>query len=358
MIAPREYSDHAPVSKRRDSILRAVAVAGGEQRRGARVAGQSGDVPQPDERLDEAVEDRQPGRRTSTARSRAPFGRLDPDAGRRRCSNSFSPAEIAGSSSSWRPSLTRRARDRLQPGALREAAHPRRRAAVEVEVVLPREPAAARDGDRHQLVEQQRGARVVALGALRVRVQLAEVRERVELEALAREVLPDELGARERDARAARRAAARPSSTPRCAASWRNSGAQPRGAQLAARGDPLGRGQDAGELVPPRAGEALDPALDVGQDRAVGVVGRLVDRARARRACAARVAIVFFLAACAVVGVLTSASAERAAEGQSRTQSFVRLRAMDAMLGSPAGSPPAATQPAAVRFAIKEPVSR
>ena len=212
---------------------------------------------------------------------------LDPDAGRRALLEQLQAGRDLREQLVLAAELDRRARDRLQPGALREAAHPRRRAAVEVEVVLPREPAAARDGDRHQLVEQQRVARVVALGALRVRVQLPEVRERVELEALAREVLEDELGARERDARAARRAAARPSSTPRCAGAG-GTAAEPRGAQLAARGDPLGRGQDAGELVPPRAGEALDPALDVGQDRPVGVVGRLVDRARAGRACAAR----------------------------------------------------------------------
>ena len=175
--------------------------------------------------------------------------------------------------------LDRGARDRLQPGALREAAHPRRRAAVEAEVVLPRQPAAARDGDRHQLVEQQRVARVVALGALRVRVQLPEVRERVELEALPREVLEDELGARERDARAvASSGCADQYSALRW--SWRKSGEEPARAQLPRAAIPSVVARTPASSVAPRAGQAPDPALDVGQDRAVGVVGRLVDRAR------------------------------------------------------------------------------
>ena len=217
-----------------------------------------------------------------------PFGPLTRTPVGVRCSNSFRPAEISGNSSSWRPSLTRGARDRLQPGALREAAHPRRRAAVEVEVVLPREPAAARDGDRHQLVEQQRVARVVALGALRVRVQLPEVRERVELEALAREVLEDELRARERDARAARAAAARPSSTRALRWSWRNSGGSREARSLPRAAIPSVVARTPASSYAPRAGEALDPALDVGQDRPVGVVGRAGRSSPPGRACAAR----------------------------------------------------------------------
>ena len=54
--------------------------------------------------------------------------------------------------------LHRRAGERLQRRALREAADPRATAAVEGEVVLPREPAAARHRDREQLVEQLGGA--------------------------------------------------------------------------------------------------------------------------------------------------------------------------------------------------------
>ena len=176
--------------------------------------------------------------------------------------------------------LGRGAGDRLQAGALREPADPRRAAAVEREVVLPREPAAARDRDRHQLVEQQGVARVVAARALGVRVELAEVGQRVELDALPGHVLPDQLGAREGDALAA--VEQRLAIDHHSALRWsvRKSGNRRAGAQLAARGDRPRSAASAPASWALRApDQRADAALDVAMDRAVGVVGGLVDRA-------------------------------------------------------------------------------
>ena len=181
----------------------------GEQLGGARVAREVGDVPEPDERLDEAVEDVQlrPERVLRVVHALPVRGR-DAHARRRRLLEQLEPRLDARQQLRHAAELDGGARDRLQARALGQPADPRRLAAVEREVVLPREPAAARHGDREQLVEQHRVARVVALAALGVGVELAEVGERVELEPLARDVLPDELGALEGDALAARRAAA------------------------------------------------------------------------------------------------------------------------------------------------------
>ena len=81
--------------------------------------------------------------------------------------------------------------------ALREAADPRRRAAVEVEERLPGDAAGARGGQAERLVEQRAQ---VASRPLCVEepVGLAEGAQPLDLEALARVVLPDELAAGER----------------------------------------------------------------------------------------------------------------------------------------------------------------
>ena len=120
--------------------------------------------------------------------------------------------------------------------------------------------------------------------------------------------------------------------------SVRNSGYRRDGAQLAARGDPLDGRERARELRLARAGEALDAALDVGVDRAVRVVGGLVDRARRRRACSAR--------------ARSSSSSRRRRQGRSRrartctqqrnaqtTEVFVSRPWSDARLAMPACHP-------------------
>ena len=60
MIAPREYSDHAPVSYGGTSARASASPSANSALRG-RVAGQLPDVVEADERLDEAVEDPQLG---------------------------------------------------------------------------------------------------------------------------------------------------------------------------------------------------------------------------------------------------------------------------------------------------------
>ena len=88
----------------------------------------------------------------------------------------------------------RAARQRLDPGALRQAAGPRRPPAVEVEEVLERDPAGALRGERERVVEQL--AQVVVVRArLPQRVGLAERPEPLDLQALAGVVLPDERAA-------------------------------------------------------------------------------------------------------------------------------------------------------------------
>ena len=251
-------------------------VAVGEQLRGARVARDLRDVVEADQRLHEAVDDPQarPERVLHVVRA---LRRLDPHAGRRRLLEHLQPVLDARQQLRHPVELGGRTGDRLQAGALRQAGDPRRPPTVEREVVLPREPAAARHGHRQQLVEQLRVGNPLVPG-LRVRVEQAEVGQRMELEPLARHVLPDELGVLERDALAGRRQ--RLGRPPLAVALERQEQrVQARRAQRAARRHALDRGQDAGELRPASAGQAPDRALDVGVDRAVGVVGRLVDRA-------------------------------------------------------------------------------
>ena len=150
--------------------------------------------------------------------------------------------------------------DRLDARALGEPRHPRRLAAAEPEVVLPRRAAGARDAQRQQLVEQL-GHVVVAAGP--ELVELGEVGERVELEALPREPLPDELRAGEGDA-----ARARPAGVGRpvgaVALEREPERDEPRAGQLPARRDALDVGHHTGKFVSARAPlrEALDGALD------------------------------------------------------------------------------------------------
>ena len=130
----------------------------------------------------------------------------------------------------------RRARHRLQAGALGERADPRRALAVEREQVLPREPAGALGGQRQRLVEQRAGAGVVALAAAPVAVELAERPEPLDLQAVAGIELADELGAGEADARAGGQQRLRSSSTRRCAAASGTARGSRDGVELAARG--------------------------------------------------------------------------------------------------------------------------
>ena len=155
--------------------------------------------------------------------------------------------------------------DRLDARALGEARDPRRPAAGEREVVLPGHPAGARDAQGEQLVEQLAHVVVAAGPEL---VELGEVGERVDHEALAREVLPDELGAGEGDA-----AGARPDGVGRpvraVALERQPQRHEPRAGQRPAGGDALDGGHHTREFVAPRAAprEPLDGALD-------GLVGR------------------------------------------------------------------------------------
>src|SRR5438067_12209961 len=74
-----------------------------------------------------------------------------------------------------------RARKRLRGDGLRHARDPRRPAAAEAEVVLPREPSGADDAAVHQRLRELLGPARVLLGD--EVVQLPEVLERVKLEA-------------------------------------------------------------------------------------------------------------------------------------------------------------------------------
>jgi hypothetical protein len=100
----------------------------------------------------------------------------------------------------------------------------------------------------------------------------------VDLQALPRDVLPDQLGVQESHPLAgAQQRLRRP---PLAVALQRQEQRrQPRGAQRAAARHAVDRGQRARELLPARAREAADRALDVLVDRAVGLVRREVDLA-------------------------------------------------------------------------------
>ena len=128
------------------------------------------------------------------------------------------------------------------------------RAAVEVEVVLPRDPAGALRGEPDRLVEQRGELRVVRAPAEEVAVGLAERPEPLDLDPLARVVLPDELAAREADALPV--AEQRPGRPPLPVALEREHQAgQARRREHAGGGDLVEVGEDRPELDPARAAQ-------------------------------------------------------------------------------------------------------
>jgi hypothetical protein len=75
------------------------------------------------------------------------------------------------------------ARERLDTGALRHGAHPRRRAALEREVVLPGGEGAERDHGVEEVAQRRAPPVAVAPARRPRRVRLAEVGQRLDLEA-------------------------------------------------------------------------------------------------------------------------------------------------------------------------------
>ena len=274
MDVPREYSDHAPVSYVGVSA-RASGSAFWNSSVPSRVLAQPRVVVEPDERLDEAVEHPQVRVERVDRVVVTVLGR-HADAGRRALAEDRQGALGHRQHVGLAVQPGRAAGERLHGGALRQTADPRRGAAAEAEVVLPGHAAAARGGQRQQLVEHE-GEPGVALGAPEA-VELAEVAEHLELQALAGIELPDQLGALELDplARADRGAGAPELEV---ALQREPEGGDPRGGQLPARGDAVERAQDALHLGPPQAVELLGLALGVEVRGAAGRVVRGRDRA-------------------------------------------------------------------------------
>ena len=257
-------------------LLAGARLAGGVQRLGAVVDGQPPVVVEPDERLQEPVEDPQLRRervlRVVRARARGDAHAL----GRGRLEDG---QRAAGDREDVLAAVQARrgACERLQRGALGERGDPRRPPARVGEVVLPREPAGALGGQRQQLVDglAERGG--LARGP--ERVDLAERPQHLDLDAGAGVVLPDELGALEADAAAAREQ--RPRRPPLDVALQREEQrCEPRRRQLTARGDVVERLHDGPELHLAGALELLQPLLRVVVGGAALRVGRVVDRAR------------------------------------------------------------------------------
>lgn len=238
-----------------------VRVAGAEQRRPARVLGGVAVVVEPDERLQEPVEDEQVRRVgvnevVSAAGGRA--GDADRRGGLERGQRRLRDVAVAGHAGERVG-----AAEGLDAGALGHAAHPRRRAALEGEEVLPgREGAAAgpqRDHGVEQLAQLRAGAVAVALAGRPGGVGLAEVGQRLDLQAEARVVLEVHGRAAEHDARAGRgRLVGRPELG--VAPERHGQGGQPRERELAARLDPLGGRDHRAQLRAARPAARSAPA--------------------------------------------------------------------------------------------------
>src|SRR5215204_413258 len=173
-----------------------------EQPARAVVAGELAEVVQADQRLKEGVEDVEARReRVLEIVHAAPRAGRPHAAGRR----GLEGAESApGRLPVLRLTQQRgRAAERLDPGGLSHAAHPWRRAAAEIEQVLPRDEAAPPvDGESGHLVEDAAERPFVAAGLLALAeavqvVGLLERGERVQLKTLAGEVLEQDLAAAE-----------------------------------------------------------------------------------------------------------------------------------------------------------------
>ena len=199
------------------------------------------------------------------------------------------------------------ARQRLDRGALGEAADPRRRAAAEREEVLPRREAAALGGQRDHAVQQRaellgvagrgrwgrRGRRLRARAPQGI--GLAEVGQRLDLEPLAGIPLEDHRVALEGDARAAepgpagarlalglrRRREAPCAPELRVATQLQEHGGHARGGEEAAAGERLDAADDRAQLVAALAPQSPRDAAraPVGGEVVVALLGR--DRAGA-----------------------------------------------------------------------------
>ena len=174
-----------------------LGVAGGEQLLRQRVVADLGVVVEPDQRLEERVEDQRARLERVLDVPGAERGRLANPNRRGRGEHRqglVGELEIGG--------LVGRqvgASQGLDPGPLGHRARPGRPAAVELEVVLPDEAAGAVDGQRDDLREHRLHSRVISRPGGVQPVGLSERREDLELDPLAGVVLPYELGARELD---------------------------------------------------------------------------------------------------------------------------------------------------------------
>ena len=230
-----------------------------EQRRAARIAGDPRVVVEPDQRLDEAVEHPQVGGERVDRVVAAVVGRHAHALRRRGLEDGQRPlgdrqhvglALQAGGA----------AGQRLHGGALGEAGDPRRPAAAEAEVVLPRQAARALGGEQQQLVEHD--GQAVVLAAAPEPVELAEVAQHLELQARAGVVLPDQLGALELDP--APGCQQRPRAPPlEVALHGQPQRVQAAGRELAAGRDALDLGEHLAHDRLAHAGEPAGAALDV-----------------------------------------------------------------------------------------------
>ena len=164
-----------------------------------------------------------------------------------------------------------RARERLQRGALREPAGPRRRAAVEAEEVLPRDAPRTLGGEGDRFFEHLAQLRVL-VPLVVVAVGLAEGRQPLDLDPLPGVVLPHQPAARNAHVLvgARQRFVAPPLDV---AFERQHQRGQPRGDQLAGRGDLLHVGDHAAQFGAARAAQVLDGVQRVGVRRGVFAVG-------------------------------------------------------------------------------------
>src|SRR5450755_4707445 len=148
-------------------------------------------------------------------------------------------------------------RQRLDRRTLRHGARPRRHAAVEVEVVLPSEPAAPVGSEWDQLAEQLADAGVILRTALVHRIHWPEASEYLELEPLTGVVLPHELRPGELHALAGGQQ--RPGGPPpTVAVKSEEQRREPRGRQHARGGDPVEVFDHRLKLLRARTAKTLD----------------------------------------------------------------------------------------------------
>ncbi len=251
-----------------------LRVAGFEQRQPERVLCDGGVVVEADERLDEAVEDAVIGRVCVLRVDRAGGGRHAHPLRRRRLEDA--ERLLGGGEVGRFLEALIGAREHLQGRALGEAARPRRRAAVEVEQVLPGDPARALCRERDDFAHQLAQVGVFMTGEEEA-VALAERGQPLDLDALSGVVLPDQLARRKANPVAAREQ--RFGRPPEAVAFEREEHCrQPRGDQLPGAGHLLHVAQHGAQLGAAGAADPPDGTFRGNVDAVVLAVGELGDR--------------------------------------------------------------------------------